>query len=60
MDSIDNLEPFDDLEDWIDDIDFFIEAMSNPHNMVDTLWQQAKFKEKKGRITTPSRYPSKT
>ena len=47
MDSIDNLEPFDDLEDWTDDIDLFIEAMSNPPNMVDTLWQQAKFKEKK-------------
>ena len=36
---------------------FLLKQCPTPPNMVDTLWQQAKFKEKKGRITSPSRYP---
>ena len=30
MNSLDNFEPFDDLEDWLDNVDLFIEAMANP------------------------------
>ena len=30
MESLNNLEPFDDLEDWTDDVDLFMEAMCNP------------------------------
>src|SRR6185503_11052486 len=30
MNSLDNFEPFDDLEDWSDNIDLFMHAMANP------------------------------
>jgi len=42
MESLDNLETFDDLEDWSDDVDLFVEAMYHPPHMADVLWQQAK------------------
>jgi len=29
MESLDNLEPHDDLEDWSDDVDLFMDAMSH-------------------------------
>ena len=47
MESLDNLEPFDDLEDWSDDVDLFIEAMCHPPHMTDVLWQEAKLKKQK-------------
>jgi len=47
MESLDNLEPFDDLEDWTYNIDLFMEAMCNPPHMVDALWQQAKLNKEK-------------
>ena len=37
MESLDNLEPFDDLEDWSDDVDLFTEAMAHPPDMADAL-----------------------
>ena len=37
MKSLDNLEPFDDLEDWSDDVDLFTEAKAHPQDMVDAL-----------------------
>jgi hypothetical protein len=30
MDSLDNFEPFDDLEDWSDNVDLFMDAMAHP------------------------------
>ena len=30
MNSLDNFEPFDDLEDWSDNVDLFMDAMANP------------------------------
>ena len=37
IETLDNLEPFDDLEDWSDNIDLFTEAMAHPPDMVDAL-----------------------
>jgi len=31
--SLNNFEPFDDLEDWSDNIDLFMDAMANPPSM---------------------------
>ena len=48
MESLDNLEPYDDLEDLSDDVDFFMDAMAHPPHMADALWELAKLKNKKG------------
>ena len=37
MESLDNLEPLDDLEDWSDNIDLFMDAMAHPPQMADAL-----------------------
>ena len=42
MESLDNLEPYDYLEDWSNDVDLFMEAMCHPPHMADVLWQEAK------------------
>jgi len=47
MESLDNIEPYDDLEDWSDDVDLFMEAMCHPPHMADVLWQEAKLKKQK-------------
>ena len=47
MESLDNLEPYDDLEDWLDDVNLFMEAMCHPPHMADVLWQEAKLKKQK-------------
>ena len=53
MESLDNLEPFDDLEDWSDDVDLFTEAMAHPPDMADALWELVKLKMKKGAPKAP-------
>ena len=45
MESLDNLEPFDDLEDWSDDVDLFMDAMAHPPDRADTLWELVKLKK---------------
>ena len=47
MNSLDNLEPFDDLEDWSDNVDLFMEAMANPPQHADALWELAKLEKGK-------------
>ena len=47
MESLVNLEPYDDLEDWSDDIDLFTDDMAHPPHMTDALWELAKLKNKK-------------
>ena len=37
MESLDNLEPYDDLEDWSDDVDLFMDAMSHTPHMENIL-----------------------
>ena len=55
MESLDNLEPFDDLEDWSDDVDLFTEAMAHPPDMADALWELVKLKMKKGAPKAPEK-----
>ena len=37
MNGLDNSEPFDDLEDWSDNVDLFMDAMTNPPKHADAL-----------------------
>ena len=48
MESLDNLEPYDDLEDWSNNVDLFTEAMAHPLGTTDVLWELVKLK--KGKI----------
>ena len=45
MNSLDNFEPFDDLEDWSDSVDLFKDAMAQPPQNADALWELAKLKK---------------
>ena len=49
MESLDNFEPFDDLKDWSDNIDLFMDAMAHPPQMADTLWELVKLKKGKSK-----------
>ena len=42
MNGLNNFEPFDDLEDWSDNVDLFMDAMANPPKHADELWELAK------------------
>ena len=54
MNSLDKLEPFDDLEDWSDNIDLFMDTMANPPQNTDTLWELAKLKKGKSKAPEQS------
>ena len=58
MNSLDNFEPFDDLEDWSDNADLFMDAMAHPPQNVDALWELAKLKKEKSKASeqTSSRF----
>ena len=49
MDGLDNFEPFNDLEDWSDNVDLFMNAMANPPQHADALWELAKLKKGKAK-----------
>ena len=51
MNILDNFELFDDLEDWSDNVDLFMYAMTNPPQHADALWELAKLK--KGKAKAP-------
>ena len=51
MNGLDKFEPFKDLEDWSDNVDLFMDAMANPPQHVDALWELAKLK--KGKVKAP-------
>ena len=53
MNSLDNFEPFDDPEDWSDNVDLFMEAMAHPPQNADALWELAKLK--KGKSKAPEK-----
>ena len=53
MESLDNLEPYDDLKDWSDNIDLFVDAMSHPLHMADILWKEIKNKKQGETSKTP-------
>ena len=54
MKSLDNLEPFDDLEDWLDNVDLFMDAMAHPSQMADALWELAKLQKGKSKALEQS------
>jgi hypothetical protein len=45
MESLDNLETYDDLEDWSDNVDLFMHIISHPPHMADILWEEIKLKK---------------
>ena len=51
MNSLENFEPFDDLEEWSDNVELFMDAMAKPIEHADALWELAKIK--KGKAKTP-------
>ena len=51
MNGLDNIEPFDDLEEWSDNVDLFMDAMANPAQHAYALWEPAKLK--KGKAKAP-------
>ena len=55
MESLDNLEPYDDLEEWSDDVNLFTDAMSHPPCMADSLWQEIKLKKQGATSKTPEK-----
>ena len=59
MESLNNLEPYDDLEDWSDNNKLFMDAMSHSPHMADILLEEAKLK-KKGETSNTSKKPSES
>ena len=55
MESLDNLEPYNDLEDWSDNVDLFMDAMSQPPHMANILWEEAKLKKQGETSKTPEK-----
>ena len=53
MESLDNPEPYDDLEDWSDIVDLLMDVVAHSPHMADTLWELAKLKKKKGASNAP-------
>ena len=47
MNGLKNFEPFDDLEEWSDNIELFMDAMAKPTEHADALWELAKLKKEK-------------
>ena len=47
MNGLENFEPFDDLEDWSDNIELFMDTTANSPKHADTLWKFAKPKKEK-------------
>ena len=54
MNGLDNFEPFDDLEEWSDNIDLFMDAMANLPKHANALWELAKFKNGKAKAPEQS------
>jgi len=44
VDELDDTGSFDDLNDWTDDVNLFMEGLCNP-DKIDELWQQSKSKK---------------
>jgi len=51
MNGLENFEPFDDLEEWSDNIKLFMDAMASSPKHADALWELAKLK--KGKVKAP-------
>jgi hypothetical protein len=55
MESLDNLEPYDDLKSWSDDVDLFMDAMSHSPHMADILLEETKPKKQGETSKIPER-----
>src|SRR6185312_8927915 len=42
LNGLENFEPFDDLEEWSDNIELFMDAMAKPTEHATALWELAK------------------
>ena len=51
MNGLENFEPFDDLEEWSDNVELCMDAMAKPTEHADALWELAKLK--KGKAKAP-------
>ena len=51
MIGLENFEPFDDLEEWSDNVELFMDAMAKPTEHADALLELAKLK--KGKAKAP-------
>ena len=47
MNGLENFEPFDDLEEWSDNVELFMDTMAKPNECADALWVLAKLKKRK-------------
>ena len=54
MNGLKNFEPFDDLKDWSDNIELFMDAMANSPVHTDALWGLAKLKKGKAKALEQS------
>jgi hypothetical protein len=54
MNGLESLEPFDDLEDLSDNIELFMDTMANPPEHTDALWELAKLKKGKVKVSEQS------
>ena len=50
MNGLENFEPFDDLEDWSDNIELFMDTTANSSKHANTLWKLAKPKKEKPKL----------
>ena len=58
MNDLENFEPFDDLEEWSDNVELFMDAMAKPTEHADALWELAKLK--KGKAQAPEQSSDST
>ena len=54
MNGLENFEPFDDLEDWSDNVELLMNAMAKPTEHADALWELAKLKKEKAKAPKQS------
>ena len=51
MNDLENFEPFDDLEEWSDNVELFMDVMAKPTEHANALWELAKLE--KGKAKAP-------
>ena len=51
MNGLENFEPFDDLKEWSDNIELFMNDIANPPEHTNAIWELAKLK--KGKANAP-------
>ena len=54
MNGLGNFEPFDDHENWSNNVELFMDAMAKPTEHADALWELAKLKKGKAKALEQS------